>query len=81
MAHYYDVAAGERTASDAAWAYHTPNRAFTRIAGYVAFYPGLMDGACSTTRWSRPSPEGSTVAGSPPTWSGPFKGGPGTQGW
>lgn len=42
-ASYYDVAVGERTASDAAWYYSNPTPPFAEIKDYVAIYPGKMD--------------------------------------
>jgi uncharacterized protein (DUF427 family) len=44
-ARYFDVSVRETTASRAAWAYEAPSVAFADLAGYVAFYPGLME-AC-----------------------------------
>ncbi|MGZ2259990.1 DUF427 domain-containing protein [Roseobacter sp. A03A-229] len=44
-ASYFDVQAGEAVARRAAWTYDAPTESFQRIAGYVAFYAGLME-AC-----------------------------------
>lgn len=81
MAHYYDVIVGDSVASNAAWGYFTPNRAFARIAGFVAFYPRLMDRCLVDDEVVEPQP-GEFYGG----WItsdlvGPFKGGPGTEGW
>jgi uncharacterized protein (DUF427 family) len=81
MAHYYDVTAGDRVATDAAWGYHTPNRAFIRIAGYVAFYAGAMDRCLVDDVVVTPQPGGFYGGWITPELIGPFKGGPGTQGW
>ena len=42
-ARYFDVTCGGKTAHRAAWTYPEPATSFSPIAGYVAFYPGLMD--------------------------------------
>ena len=42
-ARYFDVASGSATAKRAAWSYDDPVEAFKPIAGYVAFYAGLME--------------------------------------
>ena len=44
-ASYFDVLAGEAGAKRAAWTYDAPTTSFQEIAGYVAFYAGLME-AC-----------------------------------
>ncbi len=44
-ARYFDVSAGAATAQRAAWTYETPTERFKPLAGYLAFYAGLMD-AC-----------------------------------
>ncbi len=80
-AHYYDVRIGDRVAADAAWGYLTPNRAFADIAGYVAFYPGLMDRCLVDDEVVEPQPGGFYGGWVTEGLVGPFKGGPGTQGW
>jgi uncharacterized protein (DUF427 family) len=44
-ANYFDVIAGDKTAKRAAWAYNDPAPRFRPLAGYFAFYAGMMD-AC-----------------------------------
>lgn len=39
---YYDVSAGERTASDAAWCYPQPRRKAARIAGFISFWKEVV---------------------------------------
>ena len=80
-ASYFDVvgAGGERL-ERAAWAYPEPTPGFESIAGWVSFYPHVLE---CTVDGERASPqEGGFYGG----WitsevEGPFKGGPGTQGW
>ena len=45
VARYFDVIAGGKTASRAAWCYDRPTVRFVALAGYVAFYAGLIDEA------------------------------------
>lgn len=78
---YYTLRAGGREAVDAAWAYRAPKPAFAAIAGYVAFYPGLMD-ACFVDDERAQAQAGGFYGG----WitshvAGPFKGAPGSMGW
>lgn len=42
-ARYFDVIVGETTAKRAAWAYDNPTERFAPLAGYLAFYAGLID--------------------------------------
>jgi uncharacterized protein (DUF427 family) len=81
MAHYFDVTAGGSMAADAAWGYHTPNRAFRRIAGYVAFYAGAMDLCLVDDVVVKPQPGDVYGGWITPEMVGPFKGEPGTQDW
>jgi uncharacterized protein (DUF427 family) len=78
---YFDVRVGARIAQDAAWSYLAPTAPFAAIAGYVAFYPRLMEGCFVDGERAVPQ-EGGFYGG----WitshvSGPFKGPPGTMGW
>lgn len=43
-ASYYSVAAGGKTAANAAWSYETPYPAMAEIKDYLAFYPNRVDG-------------------------------------
>ena len=78
---YYDVVAGERVASRAAWYYPSPSARFASVAGHVAFYPGRVD-ACFVDDERVHPQEGDFYGG----WVtdeivGPLKGGAGTRGW
>ena len=42
-ASYYSVAAGAKTAENAAWSYETPFPAMAEIKEYLAFYPNRVD--------------------------------------
>ena len=80
-ARYFDVVASGRRAPRAAWSYPAPSAAFAAIRDHVAFYAGPMD-ACLVDGERVVAQPGGFYGG----WitagvSGPFKGGPGTQGW
>ncbi len=80
-ARYYDVIAGGKTATRAAWAYDKPTARFAALAGYVAFYAGLMDEAWVGDLRVIPQP-GSFYGGwVTPNLDGQIKGAPGTQHW
>ena len=80
-AHYFDVRAGGRLERDAAWGYDSPSRAFAAISGYVAFYPGRMDACFVDDEQVLPQPGGFYGGWITADLEGPFKGGPGSQGW
>jgi len=80
-AHYYDVRVGEAVAPGAAWGYDHPSPAFGAIAGFVAFYAGPMDRCLLGDEEVEPQPGGFYGGWITANLVGPFKGGPGTQGW
>lgn len=41
-ANYYDVEVNNQTNKDAAWFYATPKSAASNIAGYIAFWKGVL---------------------------------------
>ena len=78
---YANVVVRGQRASSACWWYPRPTAAFAPIAGWIAFYPSKLD---------RVTVDGEEVRSVPGdfygSWVtsrvvGPFKGGPGTQGW
>ena len=81
QAGYFEIDAGGRVRSDAAWAYARPLPGYEAIAGYVAFYAGSVDEAWIDDR--RVMPQAGDFYGGwiTPDVTGPFKGGPGTRGW
>ena len=79
--HLWSVVVANRQAPDAAFGYLDPTPAFAAIAGHIAFYAGAMDACRVDGELVTPQP-GRFYAG----WItadivGPFKGGPGTDGW
>ena len=77
----YDVAAGDRRAEGAAWAYPDPTPGFRAIAGHVAFYAGPMEVCFVGEARATPQPGGFYGGWITPGIVGPFKGGPGSMGW
>lgn len=81
VARYFDVIAGGKTAARAAWCYDSPTARFAALAGYVAFYSGLMDEAWVGDLRVIPQP-GSFYGGwVTPNLDGQIKGAAGTQHW
>jgi uncharacterized protein (DUF427 family) len=80
-ASYVTLAAGGRTARDAAWTYVEPASPYAALAGHLAVYPGRVD-ACFLSE-ERVRPQGGDFYGGWVTDDvvGPFKGDPGTWGW
>ncbi len=78
---YFDVAAGDRVARAAAWAYPDPAAGYEALRDHVSFYPGRMD-ACLLDD-ERVQPQAGDFYGGWVTAElvGPFKGGRGTAGW
>ncbi len=80
-AHYWHVRVGDREVQNAAWSYPQPHQGYEAIRHHVAFYPSLMD-ACYVDAEQVQPQAGDFYGG----WitseiQGPYKGGPGTQGW
>ncbi len=78
---YYDLVLGERVIRNVAWYYPNPAPGYEALRDYVAFYPGRVD-ACLVDGELVEAQPGDFYGG----WItrnivGPFKGGPGTQGW
>jgi uncharacterized protein (DUF427 family) len=80
-ARYYDVTVAGKTARQAAWSYPKPLPAYAGIAGYIAFYPALMDACLVDGEQARPQPGGFYGGWITNDIAGPFKGSPGTMGW
>lgn len=78
---YYTVAIGGREAADTAWFYAEPLPAFAALRDHVAFYPGLMEACFVDGERVRPQPGGFYGGWITDDVAGPFKGGPGTEGW
>lgn len=81
VARHFDIVVGDRVASRAAWAYASPSPRYACLEDCIAVYPGRVD-ACYIDG-ERVQPQDGHVYGGWITRDvvGPFKGGPGTQGW
>lgn len=81
VASYWTIAAGDKTASHAAWSYESPNAAFAALKGHLCFYANLVE-ACYVAD-ELVTPQAGDFYGGWITKKivGPFKGGPGTWGW
>jgi uncharacterized protein (DUF427 family) len=80
-ARYFDVHGGGRTAPRGAWTYPAPAPGFDVLAGRVAVYPAPMDACTIGGEVVTPQPGGFYGGWVTADLAGPFKGGPGSQGW
>lgn len=78
-AHYYALA-GDSSGRAVAWAYAAPSEAFSKIAGYVSFYPGRVACFVDDER-VRPQPGGFYGGWLTDEIVGPVKGEPSTGHW
>jgi uncharacterized protein (DUF427 family) len=79
-ARYYDLRLPGRTIERAAWSYPQPNERYASIAGWISFYPRLVD--CRLDGEPvRPQPGGFYGGWVTAEIRGPLKGEPGTEGW
>ncbi|SEM55695.1 DUF427 domain-containing protein [Streptacidiphilus jiangxiensis] len=78
---YWDLHVADHVSRRAAWSYPRPAPGFEALADALAFYPGRVDQCLVDGEPVQPQP-GDFYGG----WitsriRGPFKGGPGSQGW
>ena len=78
---YFDIVAGDRRASRAAWSYPDPTPAFAALRDHLAVYPAAMDGCFVADERVRPQPGRFYGGWITDAVVGPFKGEPGTAGW
>lgn len=78
---YWDAAVGDDWVEAVAWSYPNPTPTFAKLRGHFAFYPSKV---------TRATVDGEAVTAQPGDFYGgwitsrvvgPFKGGPGSQGW
>ncbi len=81
QARYFDVLIGETIAVNAAWAYDTPADEFSVLAGYLAFYAGLMSDIRVGGLRVIPQPGDFYGGWVTPNLDGRIKGAPGTRHW
>ena len=80
-ASYLDATWKKQASADAAWTYLEPSPGYESLAGYVAFYPARVDVCLVDLQPVTPQPGGFYGGWVTPAVVGPFKGGPGTEGW
>jgi uncharacterized protein (DUF427 family) len=81
VASYFDVTAGGITARRAAWCYDSPTGHFGPLAGYLAFYAGLMEACWVGAMRVAPQPGDFYGGWVTPNLDGMIKGAPGTRHW
>jgi len=77
---YLDVNVEGQVIRRAAWTYPRPSPGFEKLAGYVAFYPGLVECRLAGETVS-PQPGGFYGGWITAEITGPVKGTPGSEGW
>ena len=80
-AQYFDVIAGSTAVEKAAWSYNQPTERFVSIAGYLAFYPGLMEECRIGDHRAVPQPGDFYGGWVTPNLEGIPKGARGTEHW
>lgn len=79
-ARYWNLASGGRRLTGVAWSYPAPLAGATALADRIAFYPADLD--CRVDgALARSQPGGFYGGWITPELVGPFKGGPGSEGW
>ena len=79
-ARYWSLREGDRLLASVAWSYPRPLPGAEVLADRIAFYPA--DLTCSVDgQRVRPQPGGFYGGWITPELAGPFKGGPGSEGW
>ncbi len=81
VARYFDVVAGGTVAKRAAWCYDAPTPKFAPLAGFMAFYAGLMDECRVGDVRVVPQPGDFYGGWVTPNLEGIVKGTPGTLNW
>ena len=76
VACYWDLLVDERRLTGAIWSYPTPTDAFAALAGWLAFYPGAMEGCWVDGEVVEPQPGGFYGGWITSRVQGPFKGDP-----
>jgi uncharacterized protein (DUF427 family) len=81
VASYFTVVMGSAVAPDAAWAYERPAPGYEAMAGYVSFYPEQVEVCLVDGEYVQGQPGGFYGGWVTGEVVGPFKGGPGSEGW
>ena len=78
---YWDVVIGDIVLPRVGWSYPNPTPAFALLRDHVAFYAAPFDHCSVDGETVTPQAGGFYGGWITPGLAGPFKGGPGTQGW
>lgn len=78
---YWDVVIGDLVLSRVGWSYPNPTPAFECLKDHLAFYAAPFDRCTVDGEIVTPQAGGFYGGWVTSRLSGPFKGGPGTQGW
>ena len=81
LATYFTVTVEDETERDVAWSYAHPSAGYALITDHLAFYPGRMDACYVDGELVSPQPGGFYGGWITSKVVGPFKGGPGSNGW
>ncbi|MGH9284041.1 MAG: DUF427 domain-containing protein [Acidimicrobiales bacterium] len=81
LATYLTLTHKNQTSVDAAWTYLDPLPGYEGLAGYVGFYPARVELCVVGLEPARPQDGGFYGGWITSDIVGPFKGGPGTEGW
>lgn len=81
IAMYLTLTHKKQTSVDAAWTYLDPSPGYEALAGYVAFYPARVELCVIGLEPVQAQPGGFYGGWITSGIVGPFKGGPGTEGW
>ncbi|MGW8282938.1 MAG: DUF427 domain-containing protein [Gemmatimonadota bacterium] len=81
VARYWDLVIGARRIARAAWSYPDPATAFSALRDHLAFYAGPLDECTVDGEKVRAQPGAFYGGWITSDLTGPFKGGPETQGW
>lgn len=80
-AEYFNLTIGSDRIINVAWSYLKPRKGYEALAGYLAFYPGLVDACFVDGEKVVPQPGGFYGGWITHDIVGPYKGEPGTFGW
>ena len=77
---YWSLVTPEGTIANVGWSYQHPSPTFASIAGFLSFYPAILDCFVGDEQ-VRPQPGGFYGGWVTDEIVGPYKGEPGTSGW
>jgi uncharacterized protein (DUF427 family) len=80
-ARYFTLRVGSHAAPECAWSYPEPRPGYAALKDHLAFYAGRVDACYLDDERVTPQPGGFYGGWISSYLKGPFKGGPGTEGW